>query len=108
MTSRADAETRRQALMQLGIPDRERDAMIKAMVESSQNVERLEAARPLVQLGRSEQAVPVLREIAMRGSKEDRTQADELLKWDRARRTHCCGTRKHRPTPIGPDQDAGD
>ena len=71
--------------MQLGIPDRERDAMIKAMMESSQNVERLEGARLLVQLGRSEQAVPVLREIATRGSKEDRTQADELLKWDRAR-----------------------
>jgi hypothetical protein len=71
--------------MQLGIPDRERDKMIAAMVESSQNAERLEGARLLVQLGRSEQAGPVLREIARRGSKEDSAEADELLKWDRAR-----------------------
>ncbi len=87
----------RQALMQLGIPDRERDAMIKAMVESSQNAERLEGARLLVQLGRSEQAVPILREIATRGSNEDRSQADELLKWDRAR-ADAFGHSRH-PTP---------
>jgi hypothetical protein len=59
--------------------------MITAMVDSSQNAERLEGARLLVQLGRSEQAVRILREIAARGSKEDRSHVDELLKWDRAR-----------------------
>lgn len=79
----------RQALIQLGVPDHERDAMIKTMLDSLQDSERLEGARLLVQLGQSEQAVPVLQEIATRGSKEDRTRADALL---------------HEATQAGPDR----
>ena len=69
----------RQALILLGIPARERDAMIKAMLESLHNSERLEGARLLVQLGQSEQAITVLQEIATRGSNADRAKAHTLL-----------------------------
>jgi hypothetical protein len=69
----------RQALCQLGIPEDERDAMIMAMVKSPQSAERLEGSRMLIHLGRPQQAVPVLQEIADRGSKEDRARADVLL-----------------------------
>jgi HEAT repeat protein len=91
----------RQALMQLGIPDRERDAMIEVTIKSMQNAERLEGAQLLVQLGRFEQAGPVLREIAARGSNEDRAKADALLKWARARAD---ALRRDEPTPAGPDR----
>ena len=91
-----------QALMQLGIPDRERDAMIKAMVEvrSTWSVSRppgcwfslVGPSRPSQFCGKSPRAI-----------EEDRTRADELLKWDRARATHCPSRRQHWPTPIGPE-----
>jgi hypothetical protein len=55
--------------------------LIMAMVKSPQSAERLEGSRMLIQLGRPQQAVPVLHEIADRGSKEDRTQADVLLEY---------------------------
>jgi hypothetical protein len=53
--------------------------MIKAMVESSQNPERLEGARLLVQLGRYQQAIPILREIAPGPSTGERARAEALL-----------------------------
>jgi HEAT repeat protein len=91
----------RQALMQLGISDRERDEMIEVMLKSLHNAERFEGAQLLVQLGRFEQAGPVLREIAARGSNEDRAQADALVKWARARAD---ALRPAEPTPAGPDR----
>jgi HEAT repeat protein len=74
----------RQALIQLGIPDRERDEVIDAMLKSSHDAERLEGAFHLLELGRSEQAAPILREIAIRGSKADRARADDLMRALRA------------------------
>jgi HEAT repeat protein len=68
-----------QALIQLGIPAHERDAMTRAMLKSSHNSERLEGARLLVQLGQAEQAIPVLEEIATHGSNADRAQAHTLI-----------------------------
>jgi HEAT repeat protein len=74
----------RRALIQLGIPDRERDEVIDAMLKSSHDEERLEGAFHLLELGRSEQAAPILREIATRGSKVDRARADDLMRALRA------------------------
>jgi HEAT repeat protein len=74
----------RRALIQLGIPDRERDELIDAMLKSSHDEERLEGAFHLLELGRSEQAAPILREIATRGSKVDRARADDLMRALRA------------------------
>jgi hypothetical protein len=75
--------------------------MIEVTIKSMQNAERLEGAQLLVQLGRFEQAGPVLREIAARGSNEDRAKADALLKWARARAD---ALRPAEPTPAGPDR----
>ena len=74
----------RQALMQLGVPDHERDEMIEVMLKSSAEPERLEGATLLAETGRSEQAILVLREIATRGSKEHRSRAEDLLRAIRA------------------------
>ena len=69
----------RQALILYRMPAEEREAMIKAMASSSQNAERLEGARLLVHFGRSEGAIPVLRELAAHGSAEERARAQTLL-----------------------------
>jgi HEAT repeat protein len=69
----------RQALIHLGIPAQERDAMMKAMLGSLHDSERLEGARLLVQFGQAEQAIPVLEEIATHGSNADRAQAHTLI-----------------------------
>jgi HEAT repeat protein len=69
----------RQALVHIGIPAHERDAMMQAMLESLHNSERLEGARLLIQFGQAEQAIAVLEEIATHGSDNDRAHAYTLI-----------------------------
>jgi HEAT repeat protein len=68
-----------EALIRLGVPDRERDAIIKTMLEGPRSAERLAAARFLIQLGKPEGAIPTLQDVAARGDREDRITAADLL-----------------------------
>jgi HEAT repeat protein len=67
------------ALIRLGVPDRESNAIIKTMLESPRSAERLAAARSLIQLGKPEAAIPTLQDVAARGEREDRITAADLL-----------------------------
>jgi hypothetical protein len=75
----------RQALIRLGMPDRERDAMIEAMLTSPEDAERIEGDRVLIQLDKPERAIPVLREIEFHRPQGIRAQAVRLL--DKATQT---------------------
>ena len=69
----------RQALILLGIPDQERDAMLKPMLESPDSSERIAAVDLLFQVGKPERAIPVLEEMAARGSQANRQWAKRML-----------------------------
>jgi HEAT repeat protein len=70
-----------QALIQLGIPEQERDAIIRAMLESSMSAERLAAANLWIHVGKPENAIPALKDLADRGDRDDRIMAaDSLIK----------------------------
>ncbi len=68
-----------EALIRLGVPDREREAIIKTMLSGLRSPERLAAARFLIQLGKPEAAFPTLQDVASRGDREDRITAADLL-----------------------------
>jgi len=68
----------RQALIQLGIPDQERDAIIQAMLASSTHNERLAAAGSLIELGKPELAISTIRDVAGGTDKGTRVRS---LKW---------------------------
>ena len=68
----------RRALFQLGIPDRERAAMIDAALQSSFGAERLDAAESLIKLGKRDTAIPVLRQLATSGDKATRARAERM------------------------------
>jgi HEAT repeat protein len=69
----------RRALFMLGITDRERTALIHAMLEGPEPAERLEAAELLIKLGNPNGAIPVLRELANSGTKAISARAERLL-----------------------------
>ena len=69
----------RQVLIQLGIPDPERDAMLKSMLKSPDYAERFAAAELLIQLGKSDMAIPVLNDMAASGKKSTRGAAEKML-----------------------------
>ncbi len=69
----------RRALVQLGIPDRERAAMIEAALQSSSGAERLDAAESLIKLGKGHTAIPVLRQLATSGDKGMEATAERML-----------------------------
>lgn len=62
----------REALIVLGIPDREREMLIKSMLESPDISERFAVAYLLMQLGEPERAIPALKDLAGRGDKSTR------------------------------------
>jgi HEAT repeat protein len=69
----------RQALIQFGISDQERDGMIKSMLESSHLTERLAAADLLIQIGKPEMAIPALKDLIASENNEIRARAARLL-----------------------------
>ncbi len=63
----------RQALIQLGIPEQERDAIIRTMLASSNSTERLAAAESLIDLGKPEPAISIIRDVAGGADRAART-----------------------------------
>jgi HEAT repeats len=69
----------RRALIVLGVPEQERDAMIKSMLESQHLTERLAAADLLIQIGKPEMAIPALKDLIASENNEIRARAARSL-----------------------------
>jgi FimV-like protein len=69
----------RRALIQVGISDSERDAMIKSMLESLHLDERLATAPLLIEFGKRELAIAVLEDLVASDDIAIRARAQRLL-----------------------------
>ena len=69
----------RRALIVLGIPDHERDKMIKSMLESTHLNERLAAADLLIQMGNYKMAIAALKDLIASEDIAMRSHARRLL-----------------------------
>jgi HEAT repeat protein len=69
----------RRALIQLGIPDQERDAIIRSMLTSTNNTERMAAAYLLVDFGKPVPAISSVKDVAEGADSAMRERAPDWL-----------------------------
>ncbi len=69
----------RQAMIRIGIPDGERQAIIQAMLDSPNPAERLAVAQTLLELGKPTMAIAALKDAAVKGDPGTRERAVQWL-----------------------------